>query len=109
LSATIRFSRAFSLSSSFEPLGVVGLHAAVLGAPAMIGRLADLQVLADLGDLLAFGQQPVGLTELADDLLGGVPASFHGVLLPSFGLSGLSYQADQSQEVTSAGCQPCRR
>jgi hypothetical protein len=52
------------------PLGVVGLQPAVLGPPAMVGRLRDLQVLGDLGHLAALGQQPVGLPELADDLLG---------------------------------------
>src|SRR5215207_6680478 len=36
----------------------------------MVGRLRDLQVLGDLGHLAALGQQPVGLPELADDLLG---------------------------------------
>jgi hypothetical protein len=31
---------------------------------------------------MALGQQPIGLSELTDDLLGGVAASLHGVLLP---------------------------
>jgi hypothetical protein len=33
------------------------------------GRLTDLQLLGDLGDRAAFGQQPVGFPQLADDLL----------------------------------------
>ena len=48
----------------------------------MIGGLADLQLLGDLGDLTALGEQSIGLAELADDLLGSVPSSLHGVLLP---------------------------
>jgi hypothetical protein len=31
---------------------------------------------------MALGQQPVGFSELADDLLRGVASSLHGVLLP---------------------------
>lgn len=43
-----------------EPLGVVGIHPAVLRDPALPGRLSDLQM-------------PTGLGELADDLVGRVP------------------------------------
>jgi hypothetical protein len=46
------------------------------------------------------GQQPVGLAQLADDLLWGVAASLHRVLLP-VGAVGLTYQVDQSQGVGS--------
>jgi hypothetical protein len=53
----------------------------------MVGRLADLQLLSDLRDVLAFGQQPVRLAELADDL--------------PVGAIGLSYQVDQPQGVRS--------
>jgi hypothetical protein len=49
---------------------------------------------------MALGQQPVSLPQLADDLLGRVAASLHGVLLP-VGAVGLSYQVDQSQGVRS--------
>jgi hypothetical protein len=35
-----------------QALGVVGLQPAVLGAPAVVGRLADLRVLGDLRDLV---------------------------------------------------------
>jgi len=45
-----------------EVLGVVGLEATVLLAPPVIGLLGDLQVLGDLGDVLAFGQQLVRLS-----------------------------------------------
>lgn len=43
--------------------------------------LRDLQRLADLGDRLALAEQPVALAQLADDLLGGVPALLH-VIVP---------------------------
>jgi hypothetical protein len=44
-----------------EPLGVVGFQAAVLGSPAMVGGLLDLQLLGDPGHILAVSQQPVSL------------------------------------------------
>jgi hypothetical protein len=65
-----------------QPLNVIGLEAAVLGPPPVIGGLAGLQLLGHLGHLAALGQQPVGLAQLADDLLWGVASSLHGVLLP---------------------------
>jgi hypothetical protein len=43
----------------------------------MEGLLRDLQVLGDLRDRLALAEQPLRLAELADDLLGSVPASLH--------------------------------
>src|SRR3954453_7499610 len=57
-----------------EALGVVGLHPAVLVTPTVIRRLRDLQGLADLGDRLALAEHAVAFAQLADDLLGGVPA-----------------------------------
>jgi hypothetical protein len=57
----------------------------------MVGGLADLQLLGHLRDLMTLGQEPVGLPQLADDLLRGVPSSLHRVLLP-VGAIGLSYQ-----------------
>src|SRR6478752_317706 len=57
----------------FEPLGLVGFHAAVLGQPAMPRRLCDLQVPAHLAQFLAGRQQFVALGELADDLIRRVP------------------------------------
>jgi hypothetical protein len=59
-------------------------------------------VLADLWHLATFGQEPVSLAQLADDLLGRVAASLHRVLLPIWAI-GLSYQLDQPQGVTSLG------
>src|SRR5262249_45310099 len=52
-----------------EAFGVVGLHAAVLLAPAVEGGLADGQLLADLSDRQARGQAGLGGAELEDDLL----------------------------------------
>jgi hypothetical protein len=70
LSATIRFNLGVLALQFLEPADVVGLQAAVLGPPAVVGGLADLQLLGHLGDLVALGQQPLSLAELADDLLG---------------------------------------
>jgi hypothetical protein len=50
----------------FEPLGLVGLHTAVLGKPAMPRRLSDLQVSAHLAQFLAGPEEFVALGELAD-------------------------------------------
>ena len=44
LSATMRFSRAVLLLQLLQALGVVGLHAAVLVPPAVIGLLGHLEV-----------------------------------------------------------------
>src|SRR5262249_49995674 len=46
----------------------VGLEAAILGAPAMQGLLADAELLADLGDAQALPQVGLGLAQLNDDL-----------------------------------------
>src|SRR5262249_43953603 len=55
-----------------ETLGVVGLHAAVLSAPAVERLLADGQLLADLADGQAGGQIDLRGAELGDDLLRGM-------------------------------------
>jgi hypothetical protein len=55
-----------------EALGVVGLHAAVLGAPTVERLLADGQLLAHLADGQAGGQIDLRGTQLGDDLLRGV-------------------------------------
>src|SRR5438445_2682600 len=60
-----------------QALDVVRLHPAVLRAPAVERVLRDLELLGDLGDRLAFRQQPLGLAQLANDLLRRVPASLH--------------------------------
>src|SRR5690606_29042328 len=57
----------------FEPFGLVGLHAAVLGYPAMPGRFGDLQVPTHLSELLAAPEQLVALGQLADDLIRRMP------------------------------------
>ena len=68
-SASSRFSVAFSRSRSFSRLGVVGLQPAELVPPPVVGLLRYAQLAADVGDVLALGQQPIGLGELADHLL----------------------------------------
>ncbi len=45
----------------FEAVGVIGFHAAVLGHPAMPGRLGDLQMPAHLGQFLPRPEQLVAL------------------------------------------------
>ena len=64
LSATMRLSGVFSFGQLLEALGVVGLEAAVLVAPPVIGLVGDLEVLSDLGDVFAFDQEPIGLLNL---------------------------------------------
>jgi len=61
-----------------QPLGLLGLHAAVELAPAVTGGLRHLQCTADIGDGLALGQQLLSGFELTDDLLGCVAGSFRG-------------------------------
>jgi hypothetical protein len=59
-----------------EPLGIVGLHHAVLLAPAVESRFGRAQPLAGLGEGRAAAQQRVGLTQLGDDVFRAVPSSF---------------------------------
>ena len=92
-----------------EPLGLGGLHAAVLLPPAVVAGLAGLKCLEDLGEVSTGLEQPVGLGELLDDLLGAVIAAFlaicHGSLFgPSWagedshcGGSGCGEQATTAQ------------
>jgi hypothetical protein len=69
----------------FEALGLVGLEAAVLVAPAVEGLLADAELLADLDGGQALGQVGFGLAGLGDHLLGGLTP--HGSSpLPSRGV-----------------------
>jgi hypothetical protein len=68
----------------------------------VIGGLADLQLLGHLRNLAALSEQPVGLSKLADDLLGGVAASLHRVLLP-IGAIGLSLVHHPDCDLRSAG------
>ena len=57
----------------FEPFGLVGFHAAVLGQPAMPRRLCDLQMPAHLVEFLTRGEKLVALGELANDLIRRMP------------------------------------
>jgi hypothetical protein len=61
-----------------QTLGALGLHPAVLGAPAVPRRLRDLEGPEDFREVLAVVEQPVAFAELADHLLGGVAVSLHG-------------------------------
>ncbi len=58
----------------FQPLGVIDLHPAVLVTPPVERLLGDLQRLGSLRDRPALAEHPLGLAQLADDLLRGVPA-----------------------------------
>src|SRR5690606_13150087 len=66
---------------------------AILGFPAMIRLLGDLELLADLGDCLPAAKVHLGLAQLLDDLLRGVlPAFRHSSsLLRRFLLRRLSF------------------
>src|SRR5690606_34524516 len=88
-----------------EPLRVARLHAAVLGDPAVPGRLRDLQMPADLVELGPAGEELVALGELADDLVGRVPPTLgHGCCppAPSWG-NGLAQHLDHYEGISSAG------
>jgi len=61
-----------------QPPGLLGLHAAVLLPPAVVGRLRHLDDTSDLDDGLALGDQLLRRLQLADDLLCRVPSAFHG-------------------------------
>ena len=61
-----------------HPPGFLGLHAAVLLPPAVVGRLRHLDDATDLDDGLALGDQLLRGFQFADDLLRRVPGAFHG-------------------------------
>ena len=88
-----------------QPFGVVGLHPAVLVAPAVVGLLRDLDLLRCLGERLPLTGQPLHLPQLAHDLLRRVPASFHRdvLLCPPSRAKGLSSTAVPFQGFRSAG------
>jgi hypothetical protein len=67
-----------------QALGLGRLHPPVLVPPPVPGGLGDLEVADHLGQILALVEQPLALTELADDRLGSVDgvASSWSVLLP---------------------------
>jgi hypothetical protein len=60
-----------------QPLDVGGLHPAVLVAPAVQGLLGDLQGLCRFSCRLALREHLLCGSQLADDLLGGVPLPLH--------------------------------
>lgn len=64
-------------------ISVLGLHAAVLAAPAGEGLLRDLQRPSDLSDGLSFAKQNLGFAELSDHLLRGVTLGLHVGASPS--------------------------
>src|SRR5207244_86060 len=65
---------------------VGGAHGVVLGLPPVVGLDGDLQASHHLGELGALLKQRFCLTQLADDLLGGVPLPLHeSHLLPPWG------------------------
>jgi hypothetical protein len=61
------------------------------------GRLGDLEVAGHVVDRLALTEELLALDQLADDLLGCVPASLHGraVLLPHMLGLGLAQRVAQ--------------
>jgi hypothetical protein len=56
-----------------QPLGVIGFEPTELVAPPVVRLLGDLQLRAHVGDILAIGQHPIRLGQLAHNLLGRVP------------------------------------
>ncbi len=54
----------------FQPLGLVDFHPAVDLAPAIVGLVADTDLLAGLADGFPLAQQNVGFPKLVDDLFG---------------------------------------
>jgi len=56
-----------------EPLGIVGLHAAVLSKPTMPGRLGDLEMAAHVIEVLTAAEELVSLSQLPDDLIRRMP------------------------------------
>jgi hypothetical protein len=55
-----------------EPFGVISLQTAELVSPAEVGLLGHPELPADIGDVLALAQHPIGLSQLAHDLLRGM-------------------------------------
>jgi hypothetical protein len=64
-----------------QPLGALGLHPAILVTPPVQRGLRDLQVPHHLRDVLLFPKEPIGLAQLADDLLRGMTTTLHSSLL----------------------------
>src|SRR5262249_1912650 len=79
----------------FEPLHVVGFHPAVLVPPAVQRRLRDAELLAHVGPVDSRGQLDVGLTQLANDLLGRMTLALHRGSSCPCGRLEPSYHMDQ--------------
>lgn len=76
-----------------QPPGLLGMHAAVLLPPAVIGRLHHLDDAADGGDGPALRNQLLCRFELADDLLGSMPGAFPGRVPLSIGQAEATHSA----------------
>ena len=101
-SATIFLSRLFSLRELLELLGVVGLHAAVLVAPAVPGRLGNLEVPGHLLDGLALGQSFSPSASLRITCSGVCRRCFMcAVLLAQYWGVGLAQRVDQFKGTRS--------
>lgn len=59
----------------FQTLCAIGLHAAVLVTPPVVGLLSDAEFTAGIGDGAALAEDPVSLPELPNDLLRGITLS----------------------------------
>ena len=64
--------------------GVVGHHGAVVISLEVPGRLGDLELATDLGDVVALVEQHLDFGEFSDHLFGGVMPLVHAVLLAPF-------------------------
>src|SRR5262245_7877880 len=79
----------------FETLHIVGFHPAVLVPPAVQRVLRDAELLAHVGPFDARGQLDVGLTQLANDLLGRMTLALHRGSSCPCGRLEPSYHMDQ--------------
>ncbi len=57
----------------FQPPGLIDFHPPVDLAPAIVGLVADADLLAGRADGFPLAQQNVGFAELGNDLFGAVP------------------------------------
>ncbi len=81
--ARSRFSVAFSFSSSFSFFASSASQPTELVPPPVVGLLRHLKLPADVGDVLTFAEQPVGMGDLADHLLRCVSSSLPSWVKPS--------------------------
>lgn len=78
-----------------RPLGVIGLHAAVLVSPPVVGVFGDFQALTHLDNSGSLNEPPVGLAQLAHNLLRRVVPALHLVLLAHKGNRELTKRLNQ--------------